>query len=49
MSCQCKGRLLRFELNSTATSNGSEQKLGNYVWYVSELIAIKVCSSIGSK
>ena len=44
-----KGRLLRFESNSTATSNGGAQKLGNDVRRNSELIAIKVCSAIGRK
>ena len=46
-TCQRKGRLLRFELNSilsTVTSNGGAQKLENDVWYDSELIATKVCS-----
>ena len=44
-----KGSLLRFELNSTVTSDGGTQKLGNYVWYDSESIATKVCSPIGHK
>ena len=41
-----KGRLLRFEPNSAATSDGSTQKLGNDVRRDSELIATKVCSQI---
>ena len=45
-TCQRKGCLLRFELNSTA---GSAQRLGNDVWQDSELIATKICSPIGSK
>ena len=44
-----KGRLLRFEQNSTATSDASAQKLGNNVWYDSESISTKVCSQIGRK
>ena len=42
-------RLLRFELNITATSDGGAQMLGNDVWYNSESIATKVCSQIGCK
>ena len=41
-----KGRLLRFESNSTATSDGGAQKLGNDVRRDSESIATKVCSQI---
>ena len=33
MTCPRKGRLLRFELNSTVTSDGGAQKLGNDVWH----------------
>ena len=44
-----KGRLLRFEQNSTATSDAGAQKLGNNVWYDSESISTKVCSQIGRK
>ena len=42
-----KGR--RFGLNSTATSDGEAQKLGNDVRRDSESIATKVCSQISSK
>ena len=47
-SC-AKGCLLRFESNSdsTATSDGGEQKLRNDVWHDSESMATKVCSQIG--
>ena len=31
-TCLRKGRLLRFQLNSTATSDGGAQKLGNDLW-----------------
>ena len=48
-TCLRKGHLLRFELNSTATSDGGAQILGNDVWYDSESIATKVCSQIGRK
>ena len=48
-TCLRKGRLLRFYLNSTATSDGGAQKLWNNVWRDSESIATKVCSKIGSK
>ena len=44
-----KGRLLRFESNSTATSDGGAQKLGNDVWHDSDSIATKVCSQVGRK
>ena len=44
-----KGCLLRFESNSAATSDGSEQKLWNNVWRDSKSIATKVCSQFGSK
>ena len=47
MTCLRKGRLLRFESISTATSDGCVQKLRNDVWHDSESIAIKVCSQIG--
>ena len=43
------GHLLRFKLNSTATSGGSTQNLGNDVKRDSESIATKVCSQIGLK
>ena len=49
MTCPKKGRLLRFESNSTATSDGGGQKLGNDVWYDSESITTKVCNPIGRK
>ena len=32
-TCPRKGRLLRFESNSTATSDGGAQQLGNDVWH----------------
>ena len=38
---QRKGRLLRFQANSTATSDAWALKLGNNAWYDSELIATK--------
>ena len=48
-----KGRLLRFDLNSPATSHGGAQNLGNNVRRDSEsigtTIATKVCSQIGRK
>ena len=44
-----KGGLLRFESNSTATSDGGTQKLGNNVWHDSFSIATKVCSQISCK
>ena len=44
-----KGCLLRFWLNSTVTSNGNGQKLGNNFWYDSESIATNVCRHIGNK
>ena len=48
-TCPMKGRLLRFELNSTVTSDGDAQKLGNDVRRDSELIATKFCSQNGCK
>ena len=45
-----KGRLLRFESNSTATLDGvpkRAQKIGNDVWHDSESITTKVYSPIG--
>ena len=48
-TCPREGRLLRFESNSTATSDGGAQKLGNDVRRNSELISTKVCSQIGRK
>ena len=47
--CPRKGCLLRFALNSTATSDGCAQNLGNDVRRDSESIATKVCSQISSK
>ena len=44
-----EGRLLRFQSNSTATSDGGVQKLGNDVRRDSESIATKVCCQIGRK
>ena len=44
-----KGCLLRFELNSTATSHGGAQKLGNDVWHDFKSIASKVCIQISRK
>ena len=38
-TCPRTGSLLRFELNSTATSDGSAQKLCNNVWHDSESIS----------
>ena len=43
-TCPRKGSLLRFKLNSAATSDGGEQKLGNNVRGNSESITTKVCS-----
>ena len=43
-TCPRKGHLLRFESNSTATSDGGAQKLGNDVRRDSESITTKVCS-----
>ena len=40
-TCPGKGGVLRFELNSTATSDGGAQKLGNDVRKDSESIATK--------
>ena len=48
-TCPRKGSLLRFESNSTATSDGGAQKLGNDVRRDSESITTKVCSQIGRK
>ena len=48
-TCPRKGRLLRFESNSTATSDGGAQKLGNDVSHDAESIATKNCSQIGRK
>ena len=48
-TCQRKVRLLRFESNSAATSDGVEQKLGSDVRCDSESITTKVCSQIGCK
>ena len=48
-TCPTEGRLIRFESNSTATSDGGTQKLGNDVRHDSEWIATKVCSQIGRK
>ena len=42
MTCQNKGRLL----NSTETSDGSEQKLGNDVWHNPESIATKFAAKL---
>ena len=50
-TCPRKGRLHRFKLNSTETSDGGTQKLKNYVWHDSLLVSIatKVCGQTGSK
>ena len=48
-TCPWKGRLLRFESNSAATSDGGAKKLGNNAKRNSESIATKVCSQIGRK
>ena len=47
-TCPRKGRLFRFHSNSTATSDGGAQKLGNDL-HDSELIATKVCRLNGRK
>ena len=39
--------LLRFESNSTETSDGDAQMLGNNLWHDSASIAAKVCCQIG--
>ena len=49
MTCPRKGRLLRFESNSTATSDGGAQELRNDVGHDCESIETKVCSPIGRK
>ena len=36
-------------MNSTATSGGGAQKLGNNVWHDSDSIATKICSQLGCK
>ena len=43
------GRLLRFQRNSTATSDGGAQKLENDLWHDSESITTKVCSQNSRK
>ena len=48
-TCPRKGYLLRFESNSTATSDRGAQKLGNDVRRDSESIATKVCIQISRK
>ena len=48
-TCQKTEHLLRFKLNSTATSDGSKQKLGNDVRHDSQLITTKVCKQISHK
>ena len=48
-TCPRKGRLLRYESNSTATSDGGAQKLGKDVRRDSESIDTKICSQIGRK
>ena len=48
-TCLRKGSLLRFESNSTATSDGGAQKLWNDVWHDSESISAKVGSHIDRK
>ena len=48
-TCPRKGRLLRFLSNSTATSDGRVQKLGNDVWHDAVSTATKVCSQIFCK
>ena len=48
-TCLRKERLLKFKLNSTATSDGSAQKLGNDVWHDPESIETKVYSQSGCK
>ena len=42
MSCPRNGRVFRFKLNSTATSDGRVQKLESYVWHDSESSAAKL-------
>ena len=46
---QRKGSLLIFQLNSTATSDGCTQKLGDNLFYDYESIATKVGSKIIAK
>ena len=48
-TCLRKRRLLRFESNSTATSDCCLQKLLNEAWRDSALITTKVCSQISRK
>ena len=49
-TCARKESLLRFQLNSTATTDGSVQKFGNNLSHDSVSIATNVCSSqISSK
>ena len=48
-TCLRKGCLLRFPLNSKATSDGGAQKVGNDLWHNSFSIATKVCSQIARK
>ena len=48
-SCPRNGHLLRFQSNSTATSDGGAQKIDNDVWHDSESITNKVSSKIGRK
>ena len=49
-TCLRKGYLLRFESNRTSTSDGCAlEKLENFVWPDSVLMATKVCSQIGCK
>ena len=48
-TCPRKGRLLRFESNSAATSERGAQKPGNDVRHNSESITTKICSQISRK
>ena len=46
-TCPRKGRLLRFQPNSTATSDDGTHKLGNYLRHDSVLIAATLCHVVG--
>ena len=49
MICPKKGHLVSFQSSSTATQDGGEQKLGNYLWHNFESITTKVCIQKGCK
>ena len=51
-TCPRKGSLaslLRFQYESTVTSDGIAQKIGNNILHDFELTSIKICSQTGSK